>query len=76
MTLQNVETHFSEIFCCAEAKLFSSKTYEGKFKLLKVWRKKQTTNNNKYPQTNNTHTRREEFIFIFSQAVLEETSKI
>ena len=33
MTLPNVETHFSEIFCCAEAELFSSKTSEAKLKL-------------------------------------------
>lgn len=33
MTLPNVEINFMEIFCCAEAKLFSSKTSEAKFKL-------------------------------------------
>lgn len=33
MTLPNVETYFSEIFYCAEAKLFNSKPPEAKSKL-------------------------------------------
>lgn len=33
MTLSNIETYFSEIFCCAEAKLFNSKPPEAKLKL-------------------------------------------
>lgn len=33
MTFPNAETHFSEMFCCSEAKLFSSKTSEAKLKL-------------------------------------------
>lgn len=34
MTLPNAETYFSKIFCCAEAKLFGSKPFEAKLKLL------------------------------------------
>lgn len=69
MTSPNVETHFLEIICCAEAKQFCSKTSENKLKL--PWEYAEKT------QTYEILQEREKgFMFILLQALLQEISTI
>lgn len=66
MTLPNVETYFSEIFCCAEAKLFNSKPPEAKFKLSCKYIHTRSKGGGRYVYS----------LKLYPEALLQETSKI